>query len=293
MAAALRTLGKLPYPLIYGIGHAMGTLLWLIPNDMRRVTRINIETCFPDKPRSWQNRLVRHSLQQTAITACEMGAVWSKPVAASLDRIHGVEGVELLESALNDGKGVVVLAPHLGNWEVLGIYLASRFPITNLYQPPAQQAMHQLIHAARTRQGSKLAPTTRRGVIQIVKALRNGEVTGILPDQEPDRGSGGEFVPFFGKKALTGTLIPKLASEGNAVAIGGFCLREKGGYRVIFRPVHEGIRSSDLKTAAACMNRSIEHYIMECPEQYQWEYKRFKRRPRGEEKLYNPGRIQR
>ena len=286
-------LGRLPLPVMRGIGRVTGWLLWILPNDMRRVTRINIETCFPDHPRSWQRQLVRRSLQETAITACEMGAVWTRPVEDALQRIHRVEGVELVENALNDGHGVIVLAPHLGNWEVLGIYLASRFPITNLYQPPAQPAMDTLIYKARTRQGSKLAPTTRRGVIQIVKALRNGEVTGILPDQEPDRGSGGEFVPFFGRKALTGTIIPKLAREGNAVAVGGFCLREAGGYRVIFRPVHEGIRSEDLKTAAACMNRSIEHYILECPEQYQWEYKRFKRRPKGEESLYNPGRIHR
>ena len=292
MAMALRILGTLPFPIIYGIGRAMGALLSMMPNDIRRVTRINIDICFPEKSPDWRRQLAHRSLQETAITACEMGPVWCKPVATSLQRIHSVEGVELIEKALANHKGVVVLAPHLGNWEVLGLYLSSRFPITNLYQPPPQEAMHQLIHRARTRSGAKLAPTNRRGVIQIVKALRRGEVTGILPDQEPDRGSGGEFVPFFGKKALTATLIPKLASESNAVTVAGFCLRDRGGYRVIFRPVHEGIRSQDLKTATACMNRSIEHCILECPEQYQWEYKRFKRRPKGEERLYNPGRIQ-
>lgn len=292
MAMALKILGALPLPIAYGIGRAIGRILILLPNDMRRVTRINVDTCFPDRSPEWRKLLTQRSLRETAITACEMGAVWCKPVATTLRRIRVVEGVELIEQALSEGKGVVILAPHLGNWEVLGIYLASRFPITNLYQPPSQEAMHTLIHGARTRQEAKLAPTNRRGVIQIVKALRQGEVTGILPDQEPDRGSGGEFVPFFGKKALTATLIPKLAREGNAVTVAGFCLRENGGYRVIFRAVHDGIRAKDLKTAAACMNRSIEHCILECPEQYQWEYKRFKRRPKGEKSIYNPGRIQ-
>lgn len=292
-AAALKTLGRLPLAVVHGIGTMVGRLMWLIPNESRRVTELNIELCFPDESPSWRRKLVQRSLIETAKTACEMGVVWTKPIATTLKRVTSADGVELIEQAQADGKGVIILAPHLGNWEILGNFLAERWPITNLYQPPEQKAMDELIYSARVRCGAKLAPTSRRGVVKIVKALRKGELTGILPDQEPDHGFGGEFVPFFGTKALTATIIPKLLSEGRAVAIGGFCLRDgRGNYKIHFRPVHKGIHSSNLKTATACMNRSIEDFIKECPEQYQWEYKRFNRRPVGQEKIYNPGRVQ-
>lgn len=289
MAGLLRILGALPLPVVHSIGKLTGYALWHLHTDPRRITQININLCFADKPLPWRKQLAKKSLIETAVTACEMGAVWTKPVTIPLKKIVSVEGEELIRKALAQNKGVIVLAPHLGNWEILGNYLCQHYPITNLYQPPDQEAMHRLIYQARTRSGAKLAPTTRRGVVQIVRALRKGELTGILPDQEPDRLSGGEFVPFFGTKALTPTMIPKLVNEGNAVAIGGFCLRNgQGGYKIIFRPVHKGIHSPDLKTATACMNRSIENYILECPEQYHWEYKRFKRRPRGGKRFYNP-----
>ncbi|MCG8668746.1 MAG: lysophospholipid acyltransferase family protein [Pseudomonadales bacterium] len=293
MANSLRLIGKLPFAAIHSLGISAGQLLWALNTDTRRITQINIDQCFKDESKSWRRQLAKKSLIETAKTGLEMGGVWTKSVDVPLNKIHAVEGANLIEEARKDGKGVIILAPHLGNWEILGNWLCQRYPITNLYQPPEHEAMHDLIYHARTRSGAKLAPTNRRGVVQLVRALRNGELTGILPDQEPERHSGSEFVPFFGNEALTATIIPKLVKESNAVAIGGFCLRDGDGYKVIFRTVDQGIYSDDLKTATACMNASIESYVRECPEQYQWEYKRFKRRPKGMESFYNPGRITR
>lgn len=293
IAGCLKALGALPLPVIQTIGNITGHLLWAFNADARRVTQINIDTCFADKPKSWRKELAKKSIIQTAITACEMGAVWTKDVDIPLNKVQKVEGLKLIQDALDQGKGVVILAPHLGNWEILGNFISQKYPLTNLYQPPDHEALHKLIYAARTRSGAKLAPTNRRGVIQIVRALRKGELTGILPDQEPDRESGSAYVPFFGKDALTGTIIPKLVNDTNSIAIGGFCLRKDNHYEIFFRPVLDGIYSDDLVKATASMNKSIENFVLECPEQYQWEYKRFKRRPTGEERLYNPGKIAR
>ena len=121
--------------------------------------------------------------------------------------------------------------------------------------------------------------------------MRKGELTGILPDQVPEHGAGADYAPFFGIQAQTSTIIPRLISEGYAVAIGGFCLRTSSGYKIVFRTVETDIYSKTPSLALAAMNKSIETYIKECPEQYQWEYKRFRRRPKGEEEFYNPGRV--
>lgn len=291
ITGSLKALGKLPLPASHAIGNIAGRAMWTLGSDAKRVTQINIDTCFPDKSEKWRKDLAHQSVIETAKTACEMGRIWTSDIESTLQKVSNVEGDDQIHTALKDGKGVIVLAPHLGNWEMLGNYLGKNFTITNMYSPPDNPALDKLIFDARSKSGAKLAPTNRRGVIQIVRALRKGEMTGILPDQEPDRGAGGEYVPFFGKDALTATIVPKLLKESNAIAVGGFCLRKGNSYEIYFRPVDEGIYSEDLIEATAAMNKSVENYILECPEQYQWEYKRFKRRPSGEEKLYNPGRI--
>ena len=288
---ALKAMGNLPLWLNQRVGTTLGKLLWLGQTDTRRISQINIDLCFPDADADWRQNLARKSVINTAITACEMGAVWTKPVQATVDKIVAIEGKQLIDQALKNSSGVIIIAPHLGNWEILGNYLSKFYPLTNMYLPPDQKKLGELIYQARIRSGSKLAPANRRGVVQIVKALRNGEVTGILPDQVPKTGAGSAYAPFFGIQAQTSTIVPRLLSEGYAVAFGGFCLRTKKGYKVIFREVEPEIYSSDPATSLAAMNKSIENYIKECPEQYQWEYKRFRRRPKGEEEFYNPGRI--
>lgn len=290
---SLQLLGAMPYKARTLVARNTGRTLWSTHSSARRISQINIDLAFPEKSQRWRHKLCKDSLIETALTACEFGAVWHQPPSAFVKRIHTVEGEALIEAARDAGKGIIILAPHLGNWEILGNYLATHYAITNLYQPPKSPALDQLIRRARTRNRAKLAPTSRRGIIQIVKTLRGGGMTGILPDQEPDTQSGGVWAPFFGVQALTATIVSKLVSDGNSVVIGGFCLRDKNGYKVIFRPVDPELYDPCVERSCAAMNRSIESYIMEAPSQYHWEYKRFNTRPNiGDPKLYNDDRVQ-
>lgn len=273
-------------PVLRLLGRITGTWLWLLPTRSKQVTQINIDLCFPDKTQAWKRNLVKQSLIETAITACEIAACWIKPVSVVNTLIESIEGESILKNAQQLGKGVVLLAPHLGNWELLNFYLATHYPMEIMYAPPKQQALDPVILEARKRAGAKLVPANRRGVLSIFKHLKSGGITGILPDQEPPIQSG-VFAPFFGIKTLTPTLVSKLIRETQSVAIGVACYRQKNGrFSLRFSPCHSAIYDENITISAGALNRTIQDMILLHPEQYQWEYKRFKRRPQDENKIY-------
>ena len=156
----------------------------------------NIEHCFPQMDSQEQRDLAKSSLLHTGMTAAEWGAMWGWSAKKVLTLVKSVEGEELLDAAQTDGNGILFLSPHLGNWELAGLYLGQRFDISILYQPPKIPDLERFIKAARMRTGAELVPTDKRGVIRLFQIIRNRGAVGILPDQEPET-SGGVFAPFF------------------------------------------------------------------------------------------------
>lgn len=284
---ALRLLARLPLRVSQGIGAAIGWALGLFPNEARRVTRRNIAHCLPELSHAERRTLVRRSLMESGRTATETAAIWLWPLERVRPLVREVVGEELLEEGLARGKGVVVLSPHLGNWEMAGLYFSLRCGITSMYRPPKVREMDALMLAARERGGAHLVPTDASGVRALMKALRQGQLIGILPDQNPDRDSG-VFAPFFGHPALTMTLLPKLARKSGATVLFTWAERlPRGqGFRLHIRPAPEGISDADLAVAAAALNQGVEECVRALPTQYQWGYKRFKSRPEGAPDFY-------
>jgi len=286
IVALFRILSWLPLRLQQALGSLVGTLLYWLPTEARHVTMTNLRLCFPEKSEHERQRLALSSLRETAKTAFELGLIWAAPESRALRHVVRVEGEELLQRARAAGKGVIVIAPHLGSWELSGLYLSTRVPITCLYRPPKIRALEPVMQRFRQRGEARSVPTTARGILQITKALKAGEVVGILPDQQPGYDSG-VFAPFFHEKALTMTLVGKLAARTGAPVIIAVSRRlpKGGGFVVEFSATEVGIESKDLLTAAAALNRSVEKVVRPLITQYQWEYKRFKRRPPGDTRL--------
>ena len=197
----------------------------------------------------------------------------------------------LPRSVLESGKGLLILAPHLGNWEVLGLHLSSLGKVTNLYQPPKLAAFDTLIRSSREKSGATLVPTTTKGVAALLKNLRNGGIAGILPDQNPNDENSGHFAPFFGQPAFTMVLIHRLIQKTGCRAVFAFAKRIPGGFELVYREPPEEIYSDDMEAALAALNKGTEALVTEAPEQYQWEYKRFKIKPEGSEELYPRRRL--
>ncbi len=260
-----------------------GGLLYRIPNRARNTTFWNLRACFPQKSEEEMRVLARASLKNTACTALEMGKAWMLPVRKTIALVTETEGMDELRQALDSGEGVILLAPHQGNWEIFGIFICDHMPTTFLYQPPKIPAFDRLLKKARSRNGISLAPTNRKGVAQLLRALQRGELAGILPDQVPST-EGGIHAPFFGEPALTMTLISKLIQRRRVKVFCGFAKRLPGakGFKAIVKAAHRDIYDADLETSVRGLNRTVEHSVGLAVTQYQWEYKRFRRRPDGE-----------
>ena len=285
----LRIVSWFPLSVAHAMGGLIGRLFNSYSNELSRIARRNIELCFPELNEQKRNELVLESLMQTGRAILECGALWLWPVERVLSKVRKVSGWELMEKARADGKGVVFAAPHIGAWEVIGLYSAKRSPMTCMYRPPKLTGLDQLIRKGRGRSGVELVPTDAGGVRALYKALSRGELVGILPDQDPGRGAG-VFAPFFGIEANTMTLVSRLAGKANVTVLMSYVERlPKGqGYHIHIMSAPECLADKDPVIAATCLNNAVEECVRSLSGQYQWAYRRFKNRPEGEEKLYGP-----
>jgi len=210
----------------------------------------------------------------------EMGLVWRAPPQQALAGVHRIRGGELLDSAVESGRGLLILCPHLGNWELLNLWLASRGPFTALYEPLRDPALNAWIRRARQRTGARLVPTDAGGIRSLLRTLRSGGMAAVLPDQVPPRGAG-RHAPFLGHPALTMTLVQRLLRATGAQALMATALRVPEGFELHFRRPVAGLDDADPQRAARALNASVEGCIALAPAQYQWSYKRFKHPPAG------------
>jgi Kdo2-lipid IVA lauroyltransferase/acyltransferase len=286
IARALAQLtARLPLSLIHRVGAAVGWVFIHWPNRQRRNALINIGLCLPELSPPELIRLRDRNLVEFGKTYLEIGHLWLRPVEQVHALVREVRGAQLLQR--QPGKGLIVLSPHLGAWELAGLHLARQGPTAIFYKP--QRYLDDLILAARRRSGAELAPITARGIRVLVQALERGDYVGVLPDQEPKENKGACFAPLFGIPAFTMLLVQRLARRTGAPVIFMFAERLPGaaGFRMHCLPAPEGIDSADERTAATALNRGIEQCVRTCPEQYVWPYKRFRRRPEGQPGIYD------
>lgn len=278
----------LPLRLNHLLGSWIGLVLYSIKGKTWRTSKINIELCFPGLSPKEQTALLKSSIIELGKQLTEMGPMWLWPPEKTLSLLTQVSGKEYMDEAMNSGNGVFLLTPHLGCWEIAGLYLGANIPVTILYSRPKIKALDQIVQTSRVRSGATLVAADSSGVKSIFKTLKQGNGTGILPDQNPDDLNSGIFAPFFGIQTFTMTFISRLASKTGAKIVIGYAERlPKGmGYHLHIRKADPDIASPDPLTSATALNKTIENYIREVPSQYQWSYKRFKRRPEGEKKLY-------
>lgn len=283
----LRLFALLPWRAVQAVGAAIGWLMWKLPNRSREVTRINLAGCFAHLPADQRERLVGESLRDIGKTLTESACAWIWPANKTLGLIKQVEGMHVLQDALNSGKGVVLISSHLGNWEVLLQYVCSLCKPIILYRPIKLKAVDELLVKQRVQLGNSLAPSTKEGILSLIKQVRKGGVAGIAADPEPSLSSG-VFVPFFGVPALTSKFVPSLVKDRKAEAVFMHALRldDGSGYRVVIEAAPEALYGEDIEAAVAALNQGIEKQVRQAPSQYMWNMKRFKKRPDGEAKWY-------
>lgn len=283
----LRLFALLPWSLVQRSGSLIGWLMYHLPNRGREVVRINQAKCFPELDQAARDALLRRTLKDTGKTFTESACAWIWPAHKSLGLVREVEGLEVLQAALASGKGVVGITSHLGNWEVLNHFYCNQCKPIIFYRPPKQKAVDQLLQKQRVQMGNRVAPSTREGILSVIKEVRRGGAVGIPADPEPSESSG-LFVPFLAVQALTSKFVPNMLAGHKAVGVFLHAIRleDGSGFKVILEAAPEDLYSTDPQVGVAAMSRVIEGYVRRWPSQYMWSMKRFKKRPAGEKRWY-------
>lgn len=269
MAPLLRFAAHLPLPLLHALGTMLGWAVYLASPRYRRYLRGNLRSSGLETA-----RVRRAAIAEGGKAVLELPAVWLQPLDAVARLVVAQSGWEHIDAGAKLGRGLILLTPHLGCWEIAGQYIASRIPLTVMYSPPKLKALEPHMVAGRSREMLKSVPADLRGVRAMLKALKRGEAIGILPDQVPGVGEG-EWVDFFGRPAYTMVLVSRLAEQTGAPVLLVCAERLSGGkgYRFIVEPM---LAARPPESAVRALNRSLEHLIRSRPEQYLWAYNRYK-----------------
>ena len=269
MAVLFRLLSFLPLSWLHGLGALMGRMAWALSPTYRRHLQQNLSLAGLNDV-----SLRRAAVAHAGRTLLELPKLWLRPQAEIVARVVRVSGWELMEAAWRDGRGILLLTPHLGCFEITAQYCAAHKPITVLYRRPKQAWLVPLFERGRGA-NLKLAPADISGVRTLMRALRKGETVGMLPDQVPGNGEG-VWAPFFGRPAYTMTLAARLAEHGATVLlIYAERLPHGAGYHLkLLEPPHA--LEGTLEQRVGHINVALETMIRQCPEQYLWGYNRYK-----------------
>lgn len=275
MVFFFRLLSRLPLAWVHVLGAGAGWLVYLASPRYRRHLQENMAQAGIDP------RVRSAAIAEAGKQALELSRIWMRSLEESNAQVVEVVGLEYVEAARQQGKGIVFLTPHLGCFEITAQYCSTFGEITVLYRPPRQKSLQTMILAGRKRERLHLATADLSGVRALIKALKKGASVGMLPDQAPKVGEG-VWLDFFGRPAYTMTLAARLTETGAAVLMTwGERLPGGNGYRLHYLPPSQPLEGDTLARAAQ-INREIEALIRQCPAQYLWGYNRYKR-PAGAE----------
>lgn len=255
--------------LLHALGVVVGWTVYLGSRRYRAYLKQNLaQAGFLDPS------CVRAAIAEAGKGVMELPAIWLDERSRVVAGMREPEGWDIVETELERRKGLILLTPHLGCWEVSAQWFSRRHPITVLYSPPKVGWLEPLMRAGRDREMMKSVPADLTGVRALLRALKKGEAIGILPDQVPGEGEG-EWVSFFGRPAYTMTLVARLAEKTGASVLLAFAERlPRGrGYRIHVERLPEPFAG---ESNVRRMNRGIEALIRRCPAQYLWAYNRHK-----------------
>jgi len=266
---------RLPLAWLHVVGAWLGRFVHAFSRGYREHLENNLRQAGLDHP-----ALRRAAIDEAGKAITELPAVWLRDPARVAALVVETAGWEWITRAHAQRRPIVFLTPHLGCFEITAQYYAHQAPperpITVLYRRPRKAALAPLIEAGRRRAGMKLASADFSGVRALIRALRNGEAAGLLPDQTPRHGEG-VWAPFFGRPAYTMTLAWRLVRAVDAVPLLAYAERLPAGrgYRLVVKPFDAPF-ADDVDVAVGQINRALEALIRACPSQYLWSYDRYK-----------------
>ena len=276
MTWLLGLFARLPLWAVHVLGIFAGWGVYLASPRYARRLRENLYLSKVVSHSSSNRSLLFQAIAEAGKSVLELFIVWFRPYPDVLKLVRNVEGWEHVQAARASGKGVMLLTPHIGCFEMGGLYCGAQFPFTELYRPPKLAQLEPLMRAGRVRGQVSLASADYAGVKKLLAALKRGQAIGVLPDQVPSQGDG-VWADFFGRPAYTMTLIARLQQKTGASIIFFYAERLSWGRGFVIRylpPI--AALSENPEQAARQINAAVEEIVRACPAQYLWSYNRYK-----------------
>lgn len=247
-------------------------------SKLSKIISLNIQIAFPDMDQQQRQLLTKQAIRNELTSYFEFLSIWGASNQKNIQRIQKIHGEHYLHEALAEKKGVVLIVPHFGTWEVMNSWLSQYTQMTILYKPVKNPDADQFVRDARSREQAHLVPTDESGVRQIFKALKQGGTTAILPDHTPDHG--GDMVDYFGIPLASSSLSAKLIQKTKAKALLLYTMRnDQDGFDMYIEPINPQIYEGPAENGTRIIHESLEQLIQRYPEHYHWSYKRFRANP--------------
>lgn len=243
-------------------------------SKISKIIGLNIQIAFPNMDQQQRQQLTKKAIQNELTSYFEFLSIWGSSNQRNIQRIQNVSGEQYLHDALAEKKGIVLIVPHFGTWEVMNAWLSQYTEMTILYKPVKNPDADRFVREARSREQAHLVPTDESGVRQIFKALKQGGTTAILPDHTPDHG--GEMINYFGIPLASSSLSAKLIQKTKAKALLIYTMRnDQDGFDMYIEPIDSQIYQGSAEDGTLIIHQTLEQLIKRYPDHYHWSYKRF------------------
>jgi KDO2-lipid IV(A) lauroyltransferase len=278
----LRFIYWLPTRLSKKLGPLIGWLTFKLSVKKRNIISTNLKFAYPEWEDSKIDEFSLENSQQTGLLLSEFAQAWFGSKNQISEQVLTIKNDQLIKETLSNNQAVIIATPHIGNWEFLAQWIQINFPMTGMYSPSKLPQMDQLILDSRSKFGGKLHSTDAKGILKLLRNLKKGGLTIMLPDQVPKNGAG-TYTPFFGQPAYTMTLLNKLVQKTNAKIIFAVCVRSESekGFNIAFESATFNTNESDIEIFNVGLNQQLERLIKRYPKQYAWDYKRYKQQKDG------------
>lgn len=278
-------LTHLPISTQMRIGRFIGWIIYHSASKLKHLTEVNIKLCFPEFSETERTALTKRSFANVGVGIIETAMAWWLPESRLQKCAVTVTGVEYADAAFAKGKGIILLGPHFTCLEMVGRLLGSRYSFAVMYRPHKKELISRI--QARFRKKYGIKQIARHRMRELLRTLNENTAVWYAYDID-----GGEkrsvFAPFFGIQTATLTAVSRVAelSGATVIPINFYRHDDCWRYEINLSPAIENFPTADLQADATRLNASLEKAVRTKPDQYIWQYKRFKTRPSGEKRFY-------
>lgn len=280
----IRTVCLLPLKARWRIGSALGLLAYRFARRRRHIVETNVRLCFPELDTAGCEQLVQNNFRSSGISIIETALAWFVDPSRFRSLVD-IEGLEVLRTAKEKGRGVMLMGMHLSSLDFCGAVLGTEQPFDVMYRKNRNRLLEAIMTRGRERNFS--SAIERSNVRAVIRRLKAGDIVWYGPDQDYGR-KHSVFAPFFGIDSASITATSRILSMTGSPVVLFSHYRDlaTGRYRIILQDMDESYPTGDETADASIINKAVEQAIRLAPEQYWWLHRRFKTRPEGESRPY-------